>query len=192
MSPSISSSKLLRTRRLNPAIPNIDKVRVGSSRWTGLVFAPAGSQRSSTAKIWMRSMPSQNAGADCPNAAKPCKTLAIRVERNCAAHTPRGMPTSQLTRKADRASSTVAGMRWTINVVTGHPDPYDLPRSPCTAAAKNRTYCSNSVLSSPRASLRRARSSGVASTGNRRFSGLPDRRLMRNTMRVRTSSASTP
>ena len=66
---------------------------------------------------------------------------------------PSGRAMTTARNSAANASSSVAGMRSTINLSAGSPKMKDFPRSPLTALERKNQYCSCTGRSSPNARI---------------------------------------
>ena len=126
-------------------------------------------------------MPSQKLGVAMPSTAIVPAARSRKRPRLSAATTPSGMPTSMASSNAQGMIASVFGRRERNTSTAGWRMRSDVPRSPCSALPMNATYCLKSEPSRPSASIRRARSSAVASSGSIRSTGLPVSRPRKNT-----------
>ena len=72
------------------------------------------------------------------------------------AYIPRGIPKTTAIRSETKASSIVAGIRWTINFSAGSPKINERQRSPWNAFKTKYQYCSETGLSRPRLRITRS------------------------------------
>ncbi len=97
----------------------------------------------------MMSVPSQKFGSVIPISANSRASKSTSVSRLTADRMPIGTPTISAITNERSVSSRVSGKLRTISANTGCPLRTEKPRSPRSAAAIQRKYCSTSGLSSP-------------------------------------------
>src|SRR5262245_6055758 len=124
----------------------------------------AGSHPRRTEKNRISIIPSQKLGTDTPQSDAPLASTSHAVLRRTAARTPAGMAMASAMRTARHASSMVIGSFFATVVTTGSRVRIERPRSPCSASAAHRTYCTGIGSLSPyfaRISSRPAASASV-------------------------------
>ena len=94
-------------------------------------------------------IPSQKFGTETPHSDAPLASTSHAVLRRTAARTPAGMAMASAMRTARQASSTVIGSFFATVAVTGSRVRIDRPRSPCSASAAQRAYCTGIGSLSP-------------------------------------------